>query len=335
MKMKLRGAWILIAGYLLLATGIAHSAYPRNPLLLNDSIYVSQQGVYRFDRKQSAPLWSSLLGIETFEPVAFENLLLVGSTQGLYALDRESGDVTWHIEQRHTLFTPSIAGKAYAGSVHGELYAIDPGDGSIDWRRRFTGWIYSPVTDSESGRLWTGGQAHQVYALRSENGELQQQIKTTQEAVFSPVDLGDGQTAFNLFDGSTLLVGRKNVKDGTVLPGDSLPNGIQAYRDTIYRGHRDGTLSAFDRQTYNPLWRQSLVTQDLVMHPAQPGYLLLSDRDRALLLVDLTRTDTPCPVQHDHQWTLPLQLDKQKIIYFRKSMQPPGMTLVQTEARCK
>lgn len=333
--MNVRRVWILFASYLLLAISPAQAAYPQNPLLLNDSIYVSRQGIYKFDRKQREPLWSTLTGIQTFEPVVFEDLLLVGSTQGLYALDLESGSIAWHIEPQHTLFTPSITGKAYAGSVHGELYAIEPRDGSIDWRSRFDGWIYSPVTDTASQRLWTGGQAHQVYGISIDNGKLQQQITTTQESVFSPVDLGGDQTAFNLFDGSTLLVGLDNAKSARILAGNSQPNGISAYRDTIYRSHRDGTLSAFDRKTHELRWRLSLTPQDLVMHPSQPGYLLLSDRDRTLVLLDLNQTDRPCPVQHDLNWMLPLQLDDRNIIYFRKSMQPPGMTLVQIEAHCK
>jgi len=333
--MNFRHVLILIASYLLLAASLAQAAYPQNPLLLNDSIYVSRQGIHKFDRRQREPLWSSLAGVETFEPVVFENLLLVGSTQGLYALDLESGGIAWHIEPQHTLFTPSISGKAYAGSVHGELYAIEPRDGSIDWRRQFEGWIYSPVIDAASERLWTGGQAHQVYAISIDNGKLQQQITTTQESVFSPVDLGGDQTAFNLFDGSTLLLGLDNAQGDTILAGDSQPNGIYAYRDTVYRSHRDGTLSAFDRQTHKLRWRRSLAAQDLVMHPSQPGYLLLSDRDSSLVLLDLTQSDSPCPAQHDLRWMLPLQLDAQNIIYFQKSMQPPSMTLVQTEAHCK
>lgn len=333
--MSMRSAWILIAIYLLLAIHPTQAAYPQNPLLLDDSIFVSRQGIYKFNLKKRDPLWSSLAGIETFEPVVFENLLLVGSTQGLYALDLESGSIVWHIEPQHTLFTPSISGKAYAGSVHGELYAIEPRLGSIGWRRQFKGWIYSPVTIESSDLLWTGGQVHQVYGIGTEHGKLRHQISTTQESVFSPVDLGAGETAFNLFDGNTLLVGPNNAKGDAILVGDSQPNGIYAYRDTIYRSHRDGTLSAFDRQTHRLKWRRSLTPQDLVMHPAQSGYLLLSDNDRTLVLLDLMQTGRPCPVQHDLQWMLPLQLDARNIVYFQKSMQPPGMTLVQTEAQCK
>ena len=100
---------VLIAACLLLALRSVQAAYPINPILVDDSIYVSQQGIYRFDRNQSEPLWSSLQGVETFEPVIHETLLLVGSTQGLYALELETGRIAWHIEKQHTLFTPSIS----------------------------------------------------------------------------------------------------------------------------------------------------------------------------------------------------------------------------------
>lgn len=336
--MTIRYACILLASYLLFASPLARATYPQNPLLINGAIYVSQQGIFKFNRRQSESLWSSLVGIETFEPVAFADLLLVGSTQGLYALDLESGDIAWRIEPRHTLFTPGVSDKwnmAYAGSVHGELYAIEPRAGNIDWRLQFTGWIYSPIIDEFSGRLWSGGQQHQVYGVSAENGQLQHRITTTQESVFSPVSIGRGQAAFNLFDGSTLLVELGKATVETVLKGDSQPTGIYASQDMIYRSHSDGTLSAFNRKTYGLEWHRSLVQQDLAMHPSQPGYLLLSDRDRWLALLDLAQSNGPCPVQHDMQWMLPLQLDARNIIYFQKSMQPHRMTLVQTEVQCK
>jgi outer membrane protein assembly factor BamB len=311
------------------------AASPQNPLLLNDSIYVSRQGIYKFDRNRREPLWSSLSGVETFEPVIYDDLLLVGSTQGLYALNLDSGRIAWHIEKQHTLFTPAISAMAYAGSVHGELYAIDPRDGNINWRRQFAGWIYSPVADEQSNLLWTGGQAHQVYGLDIDDGSLQYQLATTQESVFSPVDLGGGATAFNLFDGSTLVVTSSNGQLAAILDGNSQPNDIYAYGDTIYRSHADGSLAAFDRRNQALKWRRSLVSRNLLMHPSQPGYLLLSDGDRTLLLLNLEQANSPCPVQPESQWILPLQLDEKNIIYFQKSMQPPGLTLVQSRAQCK
>jgi len=326
---------MLFVSCLLIAILPAQAATPQNPLLTGDSIYVSQQGIYRFDRNQREPLWSSLAGVETFEPVIYKDLLLVGSTQGLYALHLESGRIAWHIEKKHTLFTPSIAKMAYAGSVHGELYSIDPRDGKINWRRQFSGWIYSPAVNEKSNQLWTGGQAHQVYGIDIDNGGLQYQLATTQESVFSALDLGNGQTGFNLFDGSTLVVESSSGKVAAILAGDSQPNVIYAYAGTIYRSHLDGSLMAFDAQNHALKWRHSLAPRNLVMHPSQPGYLLLSDQDRTLLLLNLEQPDSPCPVEPESQWILPLQSDNGKIIFFQKSMQPLGLTLVQIRAQCK
>jgi len=246
-----------------------------------------------------------------------------------------TGSVAWHIEKTHTLFTPSIAEMAYAGSVHGELYSIDPRDGKINWRRQFKGWIYSPAVNEKSNQLWTGGQAHQVYAVDIDDGSLQHQLATTQESVFSPVDLDAGQIAFNLFDGSTLVVESGNGKVTAILAGDSKPNAIYAYAGTIYRSHLDGSLMAFDAQNHAFEWRQSLAPRNLVMHPSQPGYLLLSDQDRTLLLLNLEKPNSPCPVKPESRWMLPLQPDNENIIYFQKSMQPLGLTLVQIRAQCK
>lgn len=327
--------WILIANCLLLAISPAQAAYPTNPILSGDSIYVSQQGIYKFDRNRSEPLWSSLPGVETFEPVIHKELLLVGSTQGLYALELATGHIVWHIEKQHTLFTPSVSTWAFAGSLHGELYAIDPEQGHIIWRNQFPGWIYSPVINEASVQLWTGGQAHRIFVLSATEGSLEHEIATTQELVFSPIDLGNNRIAVNLFDGSTLVIAALSATIEGVLMGDSQPINLHHYGNRIYRSHRDGTLSAFNRKKLEFSSRKSLVTQDLTMHPSWPGYLLLSDRDRSLILLNLTQGDDACRMQPTGQWILPLQIDAKKIVYFKKSMQPPGLIPVINQAQCK
>lgn len=326
---------VLIAACLLLALRSVQAAYPVNPILVDNSIYVSQQGIYRFDRNQPEPLWSSLQGVETFEPVIHETLLLVGSTQGLYALELETGRIAWHIEKQHTLFTPSISTWAFAGSLHGTLYAIDPERGDIIWRSQFPGWIYSPVIHESTTLLWTGGQAHKIYALSATEGRLEHKIATTQELVFSPIDLGDDEIAVNLFDGNTLVIAALNASIKGLLEGDSQPTGLQRYANRIYRSHRDGTLSVFNLKKLEFSSRKSFVTRDLSMHPSRPGYLLLSDRDRNLILLDLEQYIVICRLQPEGQWVLPLQGDAGEMLFFRKLMQPPDLALVQTQAQCK
>ena len=71
------------------------------------------------------------------------------------------------------------------------------------------------------------------------------------------------------------------------------------------------------------------------MHPSQPGYLLLSNRDRSLILLDLMQSGDACRMQPAGQWILPVQIDAKKIIYFQKLMQPPGLIPVLNKAQCK
>ena len=329
---------ILLASCLLFIAVTVQAAYPQNPLLHDETIYVSHQGIFKFHREQREPLWSTLNNIQTFDPVLIENLLLVGSSRGLYALDPETGSMVWHIESEHTVFSPHSSDKSgvtYAGSLHGELYAIKPRDGSIEWRQQFDGWIYSPVIDDKTARLWTGGQKHQLYAIDSQYGRLLHQITTTQESVFSPQDIGGNQIAFNLFDGSTVVVDMAAAKVKAIISGDSTPSGIHAVGDNLYRSHRDGTLSAFNRQSFALGWRRTLAPRDLVMHPSQPGHLFLGDNGRSLVLLDLTRPGESCQIQHDLPWWLPLHYNKHNIIHFQKTIQPGGMVLIQTEAQCR
>ncbi len=326
---------LLIVTCLWLVSIPVFAATPANPLLLGESVIVSQQGVYRFDLNSGETLWSSLPGVQTFEPVAHEGMIFVGSTQGLYALAADDGTVVWHIEKSKTLFTPSISTQAYAGSVHGELYAVDPAQGRIIWRRQFSGWVYSPAGSVASALLWTGGQAHLAYAVSAIDGRLQHEIVTTQETVFSPVDIGDNRVAFNLFDGSTLVIAAQSGNPLGVFAGDSQPNDLHGFGETVFRSHRDGSLAAFDRASFDLHWRKSLTAQDLIIHPSQPGYLLVSDSDRNLLLLNLDNNDAGCRMQTQGNWTLPIQIDSHTIVHFQKQMQPPGIKLVQIRATCK
>ena len=334
MSIKRGCAMFLAIVSLLINAQTSAAQYPENPYRVGASIYVSHQGVYRFDSTHTQPLWSSLVDVETFAPVVAGDLLLVGSTQGLYALQLADGAIAWHIEKQHTLFTPSIADQAYAGSVHGELYAVKPGDGAITWHKSFAGWVYSPAISADSKSLWTGGQAHEVYALASDDGRVLQKIATSQETVFGAVDLGNTQVAFNLFDGSTVVVSSDSRQIEKTLRGNSQPTGILRQGNEIFRSHSDGSMSAFARADLTLKWHRSLTPQNLAMHPSMPGYLLLGDLDRKLLLVNLAGETELCELAGEGQRLLPMQLDNGKVIYFRKSLQPPVLKLVQVSATC-
>lgn len=327
------GIKLLIAIGLLLFARLALAGEPSNPLLLNHSLYVSEQGVYKFNADTLEQLWSSLTGVETFAPVASGQLILVGSTQGLYALNSDDGEIAWHIEKNRSIFSPVVAGQIFAGSLHGELYAINPADGGINWRRQFSGWIYSPAVEDASGILWSGGQQHTAFSLSMNDGSLLREYPTPQELVFSPVNLGNGQIAFNLFDGSTMIVHSRTGDVIGSLGGNVQPKDIYQYGETIYRSDRGGGLSAFSRDNLALLWTRPLVSGDLDMHPSLPGFLLLSDRNQSLILFDLQQNDEVQRLKLTGKWLSPIQINSTQFVYFKKLMQPPWILAVQSTAQ--
>lgn len=326
-------AWLLALAAAL-ATAAQAATYPQNPLALDGSVYVSQEGVYRFDPGQSKPRWRSLGGVDTFAPVAHGELLLVGSTRGLYALERATGRVRWHIEPSRTLFSPAIGRNAYAGSLHGELYAIRLADGAIRWRRQFDGWIYSPALAIDGETLWSGGRMHALVGLGAADGDLRQRVETSAETVFSPLDLGDGRVAFNLFDGSTRIV---DAASGTTLAeirGDAQPSGLERDGESIYRVDRGGRIDIIDAAGLARERQLDLETRDLALHPSLDGALLLSDIDRNLYLLETREGDVRCRLRPASRWLKPLQRDAETIIYFEQGWNPPGLTQVVHFAKC-
>ena len=79
--------------FLVFVSKIAYAeiSYPNNPNKTDDAIYVSSSGVTAFNSDTLKPEWNSLNGINTFEPVITQSVLLVGSSAGLHALDQSTG----------------------------------------------------------------------------------------------------------------------------------------------------------------------------------------------------------------------------------------------------
>lgn len=62
-------AWALLPLLTWTAAGAhaASTAYPANPTLVRDAVYVSSQGLTRFQRGALEPQWRALFGIQTQE----------------------------------------------------------------------------------------------------------------------------------------------------------------------------------------------------------------------------------------------------------------------------
>jgi outer membrane protein assembly factor BamB len=327
--------WILLfilSPVFLLQTALA--AIPQNPLVNGDSLYVSHNGIHKFNLVTLEQEWSALQGLQTFEPVMDNNLLYVGSSQGLYALDADTGEQVWHIEKARTIFSPSVAGQLYAGSLHGDLYSINPHSGKINWQQQFSGWIYSPVVLPDQDQLWTGGQVHQALAISIKDGRRLHTVMLDQESIFSPLYLQNQQVAFNLFNGKTTIINTDTAKVDGWLNGSTQPKNLSFDDRFIYRSGRDGSLSAFDRNSYRLQWQKSIVGQDLTMHPTRGGYFLMSDLDKMLVLFDPEKQTEVWRKQIPGSWFSPVQIDVKNIIYFNSAnLQPNKLSAVKINVR--
>ena len=305
------------------------AAMPQNPLITDDALYVSHNGIYKFNRVTLKQEWSALQGQQTFEPVVANNLLYVGSPQGLYALDPDTGQQVWRIEQTRTIFSPSFAGQLYAGSLHGDLYSIDPASGKINWRQQFSGWIYSPLVLPDLDLLWTGGQAHQAFAMSTKDGRRLHTVMLDQESIFSPVDLHNQQIAFNLFNGKTAIIDTVTAEIDGWLNGSTQPKNLSFDDRFIYRSGRDGILTAFDRNSYRLEWQKTIVGQDLTIHPTPSSNILMSDLDTILVLFDPVKRTEVWRKQVSGNWFSPIQIDAEHTIYFHSTnLQPNELTAV-------
>ena len=327
--------WVLLlvlSPAFLLQTVLA--ATPQNPLLTVDALYVSYNGVHKFNRTTLKRKWSAMQGLQTFEPVMGNKLLYVGSPQGLYALDPDTGQQVWRIEESRTIFSPTVARQIYAGSLHGALYSINPASGKIIWRQQFAGWIYSPVVLPDQNQLWAGGQDHKAFAMSVNDGRQIHAIALNQESVFSPVDLNNNQIAFNLFNGQTAIINTVTAKIESWLNGSTQPKNLIFDDGFIYRSSRDGQLTAFDRKTYRQAWQKPIVGQDLTIHPSRGSQILLSDLDKILVLFDPQKRGEIWRKTIPGNWFSPIRVNAKNIIYFYSTnLQPYQLSAVRINAQ--
>jgi outer membrane protein assembly factor BamB len=254
------------------------------------------------------------------------NLLYVGSPQGLYALDPDTGQQVWRIEESRSIFSPTVSDQLYAGSLRGILYSINPSSGKINWQQQFSGWVYSPVVLSDQDQLWTGGQAHQAFSMSTKDGHRTHTVALNQESIFSPINLGNQQIAFNLFNGKTAIINTVTAEIVGWLDGSTQPKNISFDDRFIYRSDREGKLTAFDRHSYRQQWQIPVVGQDLTLHPASGDHILMSDLDKMLVLFDPRERSEISRNTISGNWFSPVQLDANNIIYFRSTNLQPNQT---------
>lgn len=251
---------------LLLSNSHADIFYPQKISTIENNLIVADSGVASFDLTKQSLQWSTLDGVNAFEPTVTEQQVLVGSTAGLYALNRQNGSLLWHVQPDSTVFSPTVSlQKAYVASEKGELFAVGLSDGSTHWKQQFSGWVYPPAL--AGNYLVTGGQAGKVWGLSSQNGDIIWQIDVGQELVYRPVLLNSSQVIISTFDADIILLDVKTGQqiwktNNTVVSGDPLVDG-----NHIYIADMEGTVTALNAQTGAIEWRSvSSIRPPLPLH---------------------------------------------------------------------
>lgn len=261
----------------------AQPVYPKNPLVLNDGIYVSANGVERIDRATLTTIWRALDESITFEPVATATAILVGSTSGVYALARESGEILWHVDSAEPLFSPAVlAGIAYVAGQDGSLRAVKVATGASLWNQEFDGWLYTPAI--ASGRLVVGGSGGVLHGVDMYSGDVIWETEFAQEFVYWPVDVSGRRVVVTAFDGSVQMV---SADDGRILwrQYDRVASTSPiVHEGLLYLAQYDGAITVRSVHSGDLVWSKKLA-QGLPYPPSLSGELLLAAEPAGKLAV--------------------------------------------------
>ena len=263
--------------YLLLSNGHADVFYPLKISTVDSELIAADSGVASFDLLKKSLKWSTLNGVNTFEPTATTKQVLVGSTSGLYALDRQDGSLLWHAHAESTIFSPTASlQKAYAASEKGELFAIELVDGTTHWKQQFSGWVYPPALVGDY--LVTGGQAGKVWGLSSQSGNIIWRVDLGQELVYRPVPLNSNRVIISTFDADIILLDVKTGEEVWKMNNGVVSRDPLVIGSYIYIADMEGTVTALSAQTGDIEWRsKSGVRPPLPLHISGQELLIANE----------------------------------------------------------
>jgi len=280
----LSGTLLFLLSLAAWARGDIEAIYPSNPNVIGEALIVAGSGVTRLELDGLEPAWHSLEGVQPFEPVVAENLVVVGSPTGLFALEVETGEVVWHMASSHALFTPTIVGGiAYAGGEDGILRAVDLSSGEERWHHKLAGWVFSPAV--VAGHLVTGGSEGTLWGLTASDGSERWHKELGQELIFRPVAGRDDPVYVSTSDGGVLAVG---ADTGELRWQAQLatPTTATIFGSRIYFVQFSGLITAHDRYTGHQLWAYQLVGPSTIPARVVDGKILAVTDDGASVILD-------------------------------------------------
>ncbi|MGE0080899.1 MAG: PQQ-binding-like beta-propeller repeat protein [Thiohalomonadaceae bacterium] len=232
------------------------AAYPDNPNMADEAVFVSGSGLTRLEYGGLQPSWHQLEGMFPLEPVVSRDLVVVGSPMGVFALDAGSGEIRWHLPSPHTLYSPTVIGDtAYVGGEDGTLRAVDLASGEVRWRLELHGWVFSPAV--VGNQLVTGGGAGVLWGVSTRDGRPVWQRETGEELVFRPVAGEEGPVYISTVHGKVLAVSPDNgrIRWQTTL---DTPSTTIVYKDRLVLGQFSGLVASYNRYTGKKIWEYQL-----------------------------------------------------------------------------
>lgn len=312
---KLGLALLVIVTTSELYAATAEPAYPANPNVTPDAIYVTAQGVTRYASDGMRAQWRVLPGLRSFAPVVTEQAIIVGSDQGLYALDPASGKQLWRHMAGSTVFSPVVSGEMlYVTAKDGSLQALSLGDGKQLWQQHFKGGLNPPVL--AAGIIIVSDNDGLVHGVGPDGGKPVWQQKLAQGPVHRPLVLPDNSIVITTLDGQ---VTRLRASDGHILwqLQDPVPSFTPAYAaERLIFGGYDGRIRARALADANLLWAG--VTRGkarFVPHIVGDRVMVVSERGQMVML-DLVSGETLWRKTHAGEPVGSPVVINQKIILF-------------------
>lgn len=152
--------------------------------------------------------------------------------------------------------------RVFVGSSDRGLYAFRAEDGAHIWRFETLGFVQSqPLYDPEEDVVYFGSNDGALYRVRARDGALDWRFMTNAEVARRPIladgvlyltNANDTVIALQAKTGRLLWNQHRTPALGMEVAGYAGPT---LFRDKIYTGFSDGTVSAFDAKTGAERWQ--------------------------------------------------------------------------------
>ena len=192
--------------------------------------------------------------------------LIFGSMDGnLYSINT-SCDLNWKFETNSSIVSSPVLddGKIIFGTLNRSFYSIDS-NGSLNWIFNDSkGWFWAePVIDS--GVIYASNLDGNIYALRSNSGQIMWAYKTDNPIISSPVIMDD----FLIFvskEGELQVIHKDTKRKlGSCNLNQKVYSSIESYENKVFIQVSDGSLRAYTiKKNGNPdeLWNKPFFTEE-------------------------------------------------------------------------